>query len=305
MRSHHIKGRPFSGADVDTIAAIKGARRDVGYLRANYQWLFDGIGVLVVSLSIAGIIGAIKFAARRRKQRAEANAPKPPPVYTRISALTAAEVSDAIYKAPVLHRTSVHKQFLGTVVQWDVRLRQTYPDDDGLVTLCLSCPQQPLEVICKMRLSDYPELGYANYETPIVVTGKIGTSKYSEINLDDVAFEFPKISPEAPRRSPVAASHKAGIFTSPTYGDVLTDRLLMAAPVLKELKELSRGKRLAVVAIIRDQESENLAKEILEYLKAHKFSLKRPILAYALDPPPQPGVFLVDAGDHMDILVAP
>jgi hypothetical protein len=277
----------------------------VGFLRTNYQWVFDGIGGVFLTVAIAGIIGAIRFAARRRKQRAEANAPKPPPVYTRISELTAHEVREAFDKAPVLHRSSVHKQFLGTVVKWEVRLLHIYPDDKGLATLDLSSPHVGLEVVCEVRLSDNPELGYANYETPIVATGKIGTSKYTEVRLDDVVLEFPRKSPQARRRSLVPSSSKIDTFKSPSYGDVLTNRLLMLAPVLNELKPLSGGRPLAVVAIMRDGESEALAKEILEYLKAHNFPLKRPILAYVLDRPQQRGVFLVEKGDYLNILVAP
>jgi hypothetical protein len=276
----------------------------VGDLGMDYKWVFDGIGGVAITLAVAGIIGAIKLTNRWRKKRAEANAPKPRPVYARISALTAEEVWQAIDKAPVLHRHSVHKQYIGTVVRWQVHLMHIYPDDKGWATLDFSCRDPSLEVVCEVRLSEYPELNYANYETPIVVTGKVGMSKYSEIGLDDVALEFPTKSPEVPRRPTTAISHAESIAV-PNYGDVLTSRLLLAAPVLNELKEQTDGRPLAVVAIIRDKSSETLAKEILEYLKAHNFPLKRPILTYIFERPTQSGVYLIDRGEHIDVLVAP
>jgi hypothetical protein len=279
----------------------------IEWIVKNKEWLFSGVGPWLISGSIIVTVAAVKLIRDSKKRKAAANAPKPPPVHTRISALTVSEVSAALRNAPVLYRQDAAKPYIGVVVQWAVRLTQTYPEENGRVTLQLdSVDRLGWDVVCAVTLSHYPDLGRATSETPITVTGRITGAGGGEIQLDDAVLTFPETDArmeEEAENDQRNREIKQGIaqlerYVLSSHLGAQTTELFMRAPVLKDLP---RTKPVAVVAVGGDSDGERLAAEIRAFLVANGYP-PRTAFAFVPSDPPK-GVSLAEQKDCLTVVV--
>ncbi len=195
------------------------------YLKTNKEWLFSGAGVSAILVLGGLIYrhwnrrhrSASRSDTRMMVQRVESTEqvallPTPPvtassgvlpqpispvsiaamaPASTyrggRISGLTVTDVVEGIRNAPPLQRPGVAKHYRGIVVQWEtVFVTAEVADDDGVIRVTLEPAKEHfVTTFCKVKLSDYPELGILASGAPIRVTARIAQIDVFGAELED------------------------------------------------------------------------------------------------------------------------
>jgi hypothetical protein len=178
-------------------------------LGANHEWLFSGGGVVVLT-AIAALVWKKTFG--RANERAQTptivvqmpstpnqvTSPAPalphqgPPAHiTNLSPITLEEITNAIAGAPPLHQEDVAKNYVGLYVQWDTKLWNAEKEDKDSVRLALHFGLGSAHVVfCRVRLSDYKELGILPKHAPITVIGRIQKAALGSATLEDVQLLF-------------------------------------------------------------------------------------------------------------------
>jgi hypothetical protein len=164
------------------------------WITKNASWLFEGLGVAVLSF-VGSMCAFVWHKSKRRRTPAEpihaSSTLEPRSAFERISSLTLAEIEDAIRAAPPLHRDTVVKRFNGSVIQWTGMLTNVHRAGDGYVDVGLHIKGRWLSVWSKVRLCDYPELNVARYGTPITITARIKDDGEDDFVLVDALLSFP------------------------------------------------------------------------------------------------------------------
>jgi hypothetical protein len=184
------------------------------WLSANKEWMFSGLGVTV----LAGVVAIFKLLGSRKQpaqpatvvfrvenpvqfpptvvQNASPTVPVTPPAPVsaeRITTITQRDISDAIDAAPPLQRDAVAERFKGVKIEWDTSLRSGY-ERAGEVHLRLRVREinEPawFDVECKVRLSDYRELGILPQGSLIRVYGEITKATSFSVELTNVRLLY-------------------------------------------------------------------------------------------------------------------
>lgn len=162
----------------------------IDYLVNNKEWMFSGIGVVVLGFVLtrlwprifhrgeqrSGTVIVIQAGSSERSPLGEPRQQYAANI-TKVAAITLAEIVDALEKAPPLQREDVAKRYEGLIVQWETKLwnaEMIDDDNDDEVRLTLDFgPGNTHLVYCNVKLSDYKELGVLPKGSPITVMGKI------------------------------------------------------------------------------------------------------------------------------------
>jgi hypothetical protein len=302
----------------------------IDWISKNKEWFLSGAGLWLISSAVAIAFSFPRVRAYFRNRRIAANTIPPIPTHTHISKLMGSEVARAIRNTPVLYQREADKPYIGVVVQWEVRLIHSYPEKDGFIMLALdNIEESSWDVWCKVRLSYYPDLGRATYETPITVTGRIAKAGVGEVHLDDVVLTFPNTDSRMEQEEERARSDRELAETMAaleeesarserelddsiatlnltverrtdpaSHADALTIGLLKRLPVLKELP---RNRPIAVVTVMADLDGNRLASEIYSFLKAHEYRMKTDAIEYVPNRLLMRGCFLVDRTEYLEI----
>jgi hypothetical protein len=177
----------------------------IDYIVANKEWVFSGIGVLILG-SLCGLVW--RYVTRRAApphhgqvtivQVLNDRPPQSPPQLsaqiqspiTRISPITMREITKAIENAPPLQREDVAKHYEGITVQWETRLFSAAKKEKDNVRLSLDFDEGTSLVICTVRLSNYSELGVLPKGAPITVIGRISKVDSKYVELEDTQLLF-------------------------------------------------------------------------------------------------------------------
>ena len=258
----------------------------IEWIVKNKEWLFSGIGGTAI-VSLASWAWRLYRDRTRPSMRdvvpTTVSASMGPTI--RISPVSHRDICNALRQAPPLQQVSVAQHYVGLWVSWDGYLGAADEVAGNKVRLRLRARLREIPVFhCAVIRSQYPELGILPEDALIKVVGRITSANLSNIELDDVTLSFPTDKPTA-----------SNTPNPPTYGDVLRERLFTKVP---ELKDLPRTRPIEVIAVMNDFEGNRLASEVLEYLKANNYPLKRPILSYiqAVPPHTKRGGSLVERG---------
>lgn len=195
----------------------RGSVNVLDYLDQNKEWLFSGGGVVLI-----GFLGSL-FWRRISKEKTknsgtlvvvqipdgtatEAVATKlladsRPTHITRLASVTVADMTAALERAPPLQRDEVAKHYEGIAVQWDAQLFSAAKDGEDEVRLTLDFgPGDSNLVSCRVRLSEYRELGVLPKGAPISVIGKIQKVAPRIATLEDVQL-FIHSDPVVPNKA--------------------------------------------------------------------------------------------------------
>lgn len=177
----------------------------IDYILANKEWIFSGVGVLIVG-SLCGVAYRLLIKRASPPQHghvtivqvanhnhvpapSQVPAQSPSPI-TRITPITMQEIKDAISEAPPLQRADIIKHYEGITIQWETRLFNATANDKNNVRLALDFPTGISLVYCDVRLSDYSELGVLPRGAPISVIGRIKQVDATFVTLEDAQLLF-------------------------------------------------------------------------------------------------------------------
>ena len=143
----------------------------INFIIGNKEWLFSGIGVVV----ILGIFTLIKKAIARKRVDSDKsnkeNKRKGSPFKTPRQAFS--YIEKLIDGAVPLQRDEIKKNFKGIEVEWDTYL-DSASKEENLVRLHLKIGANLQNkdllytIYCKVKLNDYPQLGVLSQNTKII-----------------------------------------------------------------------------------------------------------------------------------------
>lgn len=182
----------------------------IKFIISNKEWLFSGIGVVIL-LSIIAFIRKILF--RKSYKKGEEKKPQEITIhlnpscessksgesnlvpFERISPLSYQQIEKAITEAPPLQRDNIKESFKGIKVAWDCYLRGASKVDNDTVSLRMWISNAPKEgplctIWCKVSLKDYGELNILPEGTKIRIQGEIAKADRFDIELVNVKLLF-------------------------------------------------------------------------------------------------------------------
>lgn len=173
----------------------------LNWLRENYQWVFDGIGVVVL-VGLLAWLGRLR--TRRRRTMSPQQEPEPTPhpfsappgppgppesLSPRDTKPSPFRIIRDVMSSPPLQQAARAQAYVGIRVTWSLVLVHA-SDEGNRFSLSLGDASGAfLSVWCHVKPEDYPELRIAKSGTPIRVTGEIQKVDSVNITLKD----YPKL----------------------------------------------------------------------------------------------------------------
>lgn len=177
----------------------------IDFLNRNKEWLFSGIGVVLLGLILTALRNRI-FPVKNHapsatvtfqegssppQEKLDQLAPSETAQVTKTHTIELSQIASALNKAPPLQKTDLVKHYIGLNVQWETLLWNAERIDDDNVRLVLDFGSANTQLVfCSVRLSDYRELGIMEKGTPITVIGRISEVSTSSATLEDVQLFF-------------------------------------------------------------------------------------------------------------------
>lgn len=181
----------------------------IDWLNQNKEWLFQGIGVTLL-IGIAAIIktvfirNGVKAAPRfpprdfnysqlgaARVKDDETNHAGPANSSQSVSKVSAADIHEAIQTAPPLQRDLVAKRFEGIFINWETDLRNATEDGEFIRLMLRAKPATDMfDVWCRVKKSDYRDLGILNYKTKVIVCGEITKAERFSVEIKDAHLTY-------------------------------------------------------------------------------------------------------------------
>jgi len=174
------------------------------YVDKNKEWLFSGIGVATLALVISHFWH--RFFPKSHQERGAVvivqtgqdlaqigtiRQKEEPAQITKVTSISFSEISEALEKLPPLQQEDAAKRYEGIVVQWDTYLFNATMEKGDMVRLALDFgPANTRMVYCKVRLSEYRELGVLPMGAPITVMGRIKEVGKKTATLEEVQLFF-------------------------------------------------------------------------------------------------------------------
>jgi hypothetical protein len=163
----------------------------IEFFEHNYQWIFSGIGVSILTLFFFVIKGIIK-----RKQRGEQSAlvsdtKNLSDINTRTIDILPKTIIEEIAKYPPLQRKQIEESYKGIKVEWTTIFNSANLGTDGSVHLMLypENSQYPW-IYCDVMISEYPELRIIREGSKITVAGEIKKIHYNTITIKPSYLKF-------------------------------------------------------------------------------------------------------------------
>jgi hypothetical protein len=207
------------------LASDVGNGPEHSWFAQNYQWVFSGIGVFLIS----GVIWLLR--RRSGPPMSEAQSPKgivmqgnlsntnspmasgthvtqtvnyhlpasemPPSVALPIqyrSSPSPAEITQRIFSLPSFEQITACQSYEGLAVCWNVLLNEVAPPDaDGVSRVYLTFEPGTYLVCCDLKISENPRLKTAYYGEPLEVRGvieKLLRPNRVVVNLKDASVMF-------------------------------------------------------------------------------------------------------------------
>jgi hypothetical protein len=177
------------------------------YLDKNKEWLFSGVGVVVLVYIVSQFWrrfvprakqkeGAVVIVQVSNQDASSTSVPQSgsqvtPAHITKVTSIALAEIIAILDKAPPLQKDDVIKHYIGLVVQWETKLFSATKEDGDKVRLSLDFgPKDSHLVYCTVNLSDYRELGILQKGAPITVMGRIKKIELQSATLENVQLFF-------------------------------------------------------------------------------------------------------------------
>jgi hypothetical protein len=177
------------------------------YLDKNKEWLFSGVGVVVLGYIVSQLWrrfvpqstrkeGAVVIVQASNQDASPTSVPQSgsqvtPAHITKVTSIALAEIIVTLDKAPPLQKDDVTKHYIGLVVQWETKLFDATKEDGDKVRLSLDFgPGDSHLVYCTVNLSDYRELGVLQKGAPITVMGRIKKIAHKSATLENVQLFF-------------------------------------------------------------------------------------------------------------------
>ncbi|MEQ1514524.1 MAG: hypothetical protein ABL934_17850 [Lysobacteraceae bacterium] len=179
----------------------------IDFLVKNKEWLFSGVGVVIMGLIFSVFRNRI-FSPKARiatpivqdiSQPLPGNpdqlTPSATPQIKKTNSIELEEIVAALRESPPLQKSDLIKHYIGLTVQWETLLWSAEKSDGDNVLLTLHFGSQNLSLVhCSVLLSDYKELGVMKRNAPITVIGKISKVSTSSADLDNVQLIFDRNS---------------------------------------------------------------------------------------------------------------
>ena len=183
-----------------------------------YQWIFSGIGVVVVSW-----FGAWAYRRYRRAPVPEKHLESTSQVKISDSTVvgpvagrdisigtfvqhavtsesttdeyrgtpTTDEIAAAIKRVPLYLQASVSSSYSGLKVRWQAEMSSIYRLADGQIDVSLNTSGRPPYIVLKVKLDDYPILKTVRGGEPVEVMGTIDwVQENGLVHLKDVRLKF-------------------------------------------------------------------------------------------------------------------
>lgn len=115
-----------------------------------------------------------------------------PVALRRPSGLTFEDIRKAYEGVPPLQRQRIADSFVGIRVDWDTFLKAATQEDGDMVRLLLTTEVDvpTNSIVCRVKLSDYRELGVLPKGARIRVAGEIAEADSWDVRLDNVQLEI-------------------------------------------------------------------------------------------------------------------
>ena len=159
----------------------------IEWLVENRQWVFSGIGVLVLTVAWQ------HFSARRQPSVGKPGGAESAEIAAEPTSLTALEIHNAIGSAPPLQRTDVGKNYSNIRVRWNTLLSSATARG-AKVRLQLTNANEGSHgaptIWCQVEIAKYPELAVLTADTKIQVLGTIAKAEYFSIELEAVELQI-------------------------------------------------------------------------------------------------------------------
>lgn len=161
----------------------------INYIRTNKQWIFSGIGVLIISLVISSAVYLLRTGSQSYLSSKSSTGLKSEtssganPSSPTMSEPNPIQIMQDIDKLPTLQRSDAARNYEGIKVDWELEFHNALKDEywskkknEDLVDLSLKVPGDGLfpRVECAyVKLSQYKELRIMTEGRRIRVTGNI------------------------------------------------------------------------------------------------------------------------------------
>ncbi len=181
----------------------------IDWIVKNKEWLFSGVGVVIVIAIISQVIILIKKKLFKPESKTTVEVQSP-------SLLNKTQVQDRSYEAqesqsesnsrwldhrmlspeqilkiiketPPFQREDVIKHHIGIAVDWDVTFFSAKKENDDMVRVVLSDPKIAGIISCSIKLSEYREIALIKEGTKLRVTGTIA-------GIDDPCFTLSDVN---------------------------------------------------------------------------------------------------------------
>jgi hypothetical protein len=147
----------------------------ISWLIANKEWIFSGIGGVLISVAIPFFLRFFPTREERSLRENKQASTRPFPV----------EICEALAATPPLHQEIRAGEYVGLTVRWLVALENARRKEGGKVYLMLRDRGHYPWVNCEVLLSEYPDLLLATAGTKFWINGKISEVSKGSIELAD------------------------------------------------------------------------------------------------------------------------
>jgi hypothetical protein len=186
---------------------ILGINLMINWIVQNKEWLFSGVGITVFTIIYGVFMNRRNASADKSVSQVivhvhnETDGPYQPGIkdvkitpssIERISRISYEAIRKALDSAPPLQQEDVKKHFVGINVEWDAVLNSATKADDEYIDLFLQAPDKHTLnwITCRVRLSEYRELGVLPKNAKIRIHGEIENIETLFVSLTNVKLFF-------------------------------------------------------------------------------------------------------------------
>jgi hypothetical protein len=179
----------------------------INWIVQNKEWLFSGGGITVLTIAYWVFMNRRNASADKGVPQVivhvhnETDGPYQPGIkdekitsssIERISRISYEAIRKALDSAPPLQQEDVKKHFVGINVEWDAVFKSATKADDEYIDLFLEAPDKHSLnwITCRVRLSEYRELGVLPKNAKIRIHGEIENIETLFVSLTNVKLFF-------------------------------------------------------------------------------------------------------------------
>ncbi len=170
--------------------------RIIDYISSNKEWLFSGIGIVLILIIFRPIKSWIVRVISKKqtgssgeheeRQNIAVNADKDVN-FLQKNINNPSEIINSIKNRPPYQQKDATKYYIGLRVHWNGKLSSAYPENKGKISIFLISDEwQNVFVNFEVRESDYPEIKTMHKNTAIELEGTILEVGFDNIKLENV-----------------------------------------------------------------------------------------------------------------------